>query len=520
MDEESSEGVGGYAAKLVQHVISGAIATVTSTFNTTDITEESGGTWSREESFDTVSSLPLVSWLNQTSAERSNLDQTFDSDKKQTVSKEMQETLDYHSFSLKQFNEPVAGTSETSFENSNGAMNNDYVKDKVSVLKPSDPQSELLSVVSDSSSMEEETAENEMSKSGKIDTVSAKYETTISKPSVGSLNLHKIESVDYISSEDETDKLSPLKLEHSGLLHQSMCVDKESVPCNFGKRESVGCISSEGESDNSVQSQAAEKPTYHKADTVDYISSEGEGPGIYCSQSSESTSTTTEGSYQVISPDQQLIDFKEEVSELIKTEIGAKVTNMVSEIKQVITDVCQSSDLEKSFSDNHFEKIISNDSLNSGNSVINENESEKLVLRSSNSEVKIVNNPELRMGKQDDNLDDKVTNSEQENDSSKKKEIYMTSVGRISIASDGEYTASSRQLTSDRFMEKSHKEVGKLIAVENLAQADEIGTEAETILAYLNTALEPCSKMTGDGLSNQVRFKPACLMIYHPFVYT
>jgi hypothetical protein len=63
------------------------------------------------------------------------------------VSKEMQETLDYHSFSSKQFNEPVAGTSETSFENSNGAMNNDYVKDKVSVLKPSDPQSELLSVV-------------------------------------------------------------------------------------------------------------------------------------------------------------------------------------------------------------------------------------------------------------------------------------------------------------------------------------------------------------------------------------
>jgi hypothetical protein len=36
------------------------------------------------------------------------------------------------------------------------------------------------------------------------------------------------------------------------------------------------------------------------------------------------------------------------------------------------------------------------------------------------------------MEKQDDNLDDKVTNSEQENDSSKKKEIYMTSVGRIS----------------------------------------------------------------------------------------
>jgi hypothetical protein len=54
-----------------------------------------------------------------------------------------------------------------------------------------------------------------------------------------------------------------------------MCVDKESVPCNFGKKESVGFISSEGESDNSVQSQAAEKPTYHKADTVDYISSEG-----------------------------------------------------------------------------------------------------------------------------------------------------------------------------------------------------------------------------------------------------
>jgi hypothetical protein len=67
--------------------------------------------------------------------------------------------------------------------------------------------------------------------------------------------------------------------------------------------------------------------------------------------------------------------------------------------------------LEKSFSDNHFEKIISNDSLNSGNSVINENESEKLVLRNSNSEVKIVNNRELRMEKQDDNLDDKVTNS-------------------------------------------------------------------------------------------------------------
>jgi hypothetical protein len=42
-----------------------------------------------------------------------------------------------------------------------------------------------------------------------------------------------------------------------------------------------------------------------------------------------------------------------------------------------------------------------------------------------------VNNRELRMEKQDDNLDDKVTNSEQENDSSKKKEIYMTSVGRI-----------------------------------------------------------------------------------------
>jgi hypothetical protein len=121
---------------------------------------------------------------------------------------------------------------------------------------------------------------------------------------------------------------------------------------------------------------------------------------------------------------------------------------------------------------------------------------EKLVLRNSNSEVKIVNNRELRMEKQDDNLDDKVTNSEQENDSSKKKEIYMTSVGRISIASDGEYTASSRQLTSDRFMEESHKEVGKLIAVNTLAQADEIVTEAETILACLNTALEPCTKMT------------------------
>jgi hypothetical protein len=82
-----------------------------------------------------VSSLPLVSWLNQTSAERSNLDQTFDSDKKQTVSKEMQETLDYHSFSSKQFNEPVAGTSETSFENSNGAMNNDEAGQNVLALK-------------------------------------------------------------------------------------------------------------------------------------------------------------------------------------------------------------------------------------------------------------------------------------------------------------------------------------------------------------------------------------------------
>jgi len=93
----------------------------------------------------------------------------------------------------------------------------------------------------------------------------------------------------------------------------------------------------------------------------------------------------------------------------------------------------------------------------------------------------------------------------------------MTSVGRISIASDEEHTASSRQLTSYRFMEESHKEVGKLIAVDTLAQADESVTEAETILACLNTSLEPCTKMTGDGLSNQVRFKPACLMIY---VYT
>jgi hypothetical protein len=89
-----------------------------------------------------------------------------------------------------------------------------------------------------------------------------------------------------------------------------------------------------------------------------------------------------------------------------------------------------------------------------------------------------------------------VTNSEQENDSSKKKEIYMTSVGRISIASDGEYTASSRQLTSDRFMEESHKEVGKHTSVIPCLISETIFVTLAPISVLINSATSPLKSIS------------------------
>ncbi|CAG2227930.1 unnamed protein product [Mytilus edulis] len=162
------------------------------------------------------------------------------------------------------------------------------------------------------------------------------------KVSIGIENIDKMESLE-ISSENEAENMSPDFLEQS----------QDSVPYSDRKKESLDYISSEGETDNygklqdeSEASTQDARSTYHKAETLDYISSEGEGndtefvttlQGMYSSQSSEPTSTTTEGSYQVLSPDQQIKDIKEEITDLINSEIKGEVTDMISDIKMELS---------------------------------------------------------------------------------------------------------------------------------------------------------------------------------------
>ncbi|VDI13286.1 prune homolog 2 [Mytilus galloprovincialis] len=168
------------------------------------------------------------------------------------------------------------------------------------------------------------------------------------KVSIGIENIDKMESLE-ISSENEAENMSPLKSENIDFLEQS----QDSVPYSDRKKESLDYISSEGETENygklqdeSEASTQDARSTYHKADTLDYISSEGEGndtefvttlQGMYSSQSSEPTSTTTEGSYQVLSPDQQIKDIKEEITDLINSEIKGEVTDMISDIKMELS---------------------------------------------------------------------------------------------------------------------------------------------------------------------------------------
>ncbi|XP_071140640.1 uncharacterized protein PF3D7_1120600-like isoform X2 [Mytilus edulis] len=169
------------------------------------------------------------------------------------------------------------------------------------------------------------------------------------KVSIGIENIDKMESLE-ISSENEAENMSPLKSENIDFLEQS----QDSVPYSDRKKESLDYISSEGETDNygklqdeSEASTQDARSTYHKAETLDYISSEGEGndtefvtslQGMYSSQSSEPTSTTTEGSYQVLSPDQQVKDIKEEITDLINSEIKGEVTaDMISDIKMELS---------------------------------------------------------------------------------------------------------------------------------------------------------------------------------------
>ncbi|XP_076081785.1 uncharacterized protein LOC143052602 isoform X2 [Mytilus galloprovincialis] len=176
------------------------------------------------------------------------------------------------------------------------------------------------------------------------------------KVSIGIENKDKMGFLDT-SSENEAENMSPLKSENIDFLEQS----QDSVPFSDRKKESLDYISSEGETDNygklhdeSEASTQDARSTYHKADTLDYISSEGEGndtefvttlQGMYSSQSSEPTSTTTEGSYQVLSPDQQIKDIKEEITDLINSEIKGEVTDMISDIKMELSglqpDVCE-----------------------------------------------------------------------------------------------------------------------------------------------------------------------------------
>ncbi|XP_052063946.1 uncharacterized protein LOC127703947 [Mytilus californianus] len=215
------------------------------------------------------------------------------------------------------------------------------------------------------------------------------------KPAIGEGYIDKMESVE-LSSENEAESLSTLKPDNVGLLEQS----QDSMPYNIRKKESLDYISSEGETDNLVKLQHESedlkqnaRSTYHKAETLDYISSEGEGndtefvttlQGMYSSQSSEPTSTTTEGSYQVLSPDQQIQDIKGEITDMINSEIEGEVTHIISDIKMEFSglnpDVCETKENEnnefvneeKEIDENetdlnkHDEEFISNENLLGG----------------------------------------------------------------------------------------------------------------------------------------------------------
>ncbi|CAC5424699.1 PRUNE [Mytilus coruscus] len=345
--EESNGAVNEYAAELIQQVISGAIATVSTATNTvnrdivsdssSDITEESGVTWSRETSFDTVSSIPskdgqTVIWSNQGSLDtpRSSIDKnsgatSLESDdvlllaqsvkNGQMSSFETQESNDYLSStsSSKRSSDPKVESSDKMEENCARDLNIDVGNEKELVQSSFNDQSDSLLEFAAGSDLDQHDGNQinnqtllDFARSDLIQTdllaESLKSDTAINelsnisdKPAIGMVNIDKMESVDYISSENEVENLLALKSDNA-INELSDISDKPAIGMvNIDKMESVDYISSENEaenllalkSDNAINelSDISDIPAIgmvniDKMESVDYISSENEAENL------------------------------------------------------------------------------------------------------------------------------------------------------------------------------------------------------------------------------------------------
>lgn len=602
-----------YAATLVNHVITSAMTTVTkgenvnkdiSSVGSSDTSEASGVTWSRETSFDTVSSLPgkdgrrgLLSNQGSWDTPLSSIDKysgcySFDSDDNvvtqegsngQTVSSATQEAGELY---LLSDGSNLLNSESLTTELGMLTLDQNGASNDISETKTQNSEENLeISILNGNDS---EKFKLEFSKKENLpENKKASDESLI--PLSGALaDINSVESVNNILSENEADNHSTPQSENEAGNHSLPLSENEvgyhflpqsenevgkhskpqseneagnhslpqfenevgntfyqqaenihipersdeSVPYNLRTMDSMDYISSEGEADNleklqaesaSLISQLPLRSTYQKADTLDFISSENEAQDtdlmlslqrMNSSQSSDVTSTTTEGSYQVLSPDRQLNDIKGETTPVVSDQMQELSVEEVFPVENVDGESLtneRSHHLNSEITSSHDIKVNEHSTNNKLMSVIdsiencNSNETickdkiEPLSNGTNSNEGSECNKEEISYSKGDNTkgreeisvFNENVSTSDKNisNNVDKVKEVYTMSAGRISIASEGDSEKPKPcVLFAEDLIEEVHKEVGKIIlsADQTLAQAEATEKEADSLLACKN----------------------------------